>query len=98
MYEKLLSLYGSLRPPHFVGRLWGLSDEQRQFFADGYKCPSCHARLLNAAGVMTVNFYVADGTNFRDGDGPLEPVPTRWNAQNAVVAWVGRANPWVELL
>jgi hypothetical protein len=58
MFDKLTSLAGSLASiTPFVG--W--SDEHRQFFADGYKCPSCHAKLINAMGVVSTNFYAADG-------------------------------------
>ena len=95
MFDKLTSLAGSLASiTPFVG--W--SDEHRQFFADGYKCPSCHAKLINAIGVVSTNFYAADGKKLSVWAGGPYTVPTRWNAQNAAIAGNDVARDGIEVL
>jgi hypothetical protein len=61
MFDKLMRLTGSLVA--VATPLYGWSDEHRQFLTGGYKCPTCHARLLNVMGCVTANFYTADGKN-----------------------------------
>ena len=40
---------------------FGISDEHRTYLSSGYRCPSCQAANTNLLGVMTTNFYAADG-------------------------------------
>jgi hypothetical protein len=43
-----------------TAKLIGMSEEHQQFFATGWKCPGCGARLVNAIGI-TMNLYGPDG-------------------------------------
>jgi hypothetical protein len=40
---------------------FGFSEEYTRFVTSGWKCPHCHRRLMNAAGLLTVNQYTASG-------------------------------------
>jgi len=59
MLDKLLTVAGSVGSA--MGAALGMSEEQRRFYADGYRCQACHTRLLNMLGAMTVEFLAADG-------------------------------------
>jgi DNA-directed RNA polymerase subunit RPC12/RpoP len=60
MLKKLLDISGSMTSA--LSGAFGMSEQHRQFLSNGWKCPHCNERLMNAVGVVTANFYAADGS------------------------------------
>jgi DNA-directed RNA polymerase subunit RPC12/RpoP len=60
MFDKFFKAAGILAAVQ--APLAGWSDEFKAFYTSGYRCPQCKARLVNALGVSTLKFYLADGT------------------------------------
>jgi hypothetical protein len=44
------------------GSVAGWSDEFKRFYSSGYRCPRCNERLISQLGVITLKFYMADGS------------------------------------
>lgn len=40
---------------------FGVSDEHKKYLSSGYRCPSCDAANTNFLGMVTTNYYSADG-------------------------------------
>ena len=55
MKEMIMKALGTLAAA--PGTLAGWSDEHKQFYSSGYRCPQCNERLMSSLGTITVNFY-----------------------------------------